>query len=161
MGIYNSPSAALGVLCVKPSRRGSSSAIRFMLTLVAQMFAIVICFKMIVGSLPPRVVYVLFLYGGKFLTDDQLDTFVLGFRSVMWIVFAMQLILAISSLPLTKEAIKMQPNSPPRPTEAYEPDDGDIQAANQEATSVPMQEGVQLAAVGVVAVVAAAVGAIN
>jgi MFS family permease len=119
MGIYNSPSSTLGVLCIKPNRRGSSNALRFMITLVAQMIAIVICFKLIVGSLPGEIVYLLFVYGGTevqaLLGDGPLNTFVKGFNNVMWIVFVGQLFLAVTSIPLTKAAIKMQISPPASP----------------------------------------------
>ena len=43
---------------------------------------------------------------------DQLQIFVQGFHSVMWIAFAMQAILAIFSLPLTDKAIKHNMTQP-------------------------------------------------
>jgi len=99
-GIYNSPSSALAMLAVKPGDRGQSSGLRMMLSMVANAFSIVICFDLIVGKLPPALVYKLFIVGGGGLDDATAKPFMDGFHGVIWVIVAMNFLAAICSVPL-------------------------------------------------------------
>ncbi|KAF9954615.1 hypothetical protein BGZ70_010507, partial [Mortierella alpina] len=72
-------------------QRASSSSLRIMFTMLSQMIAIVICFKVIISGMPPEAVQELFIYGGG-IDAKYLDSFMTGWKAVCWITFAITLI---------------------------------------------------------------------
>lgn len=61
-GLYMSPSASISMLCILPQQRASSSSLRIMFTMLSQMIAIVICFKVIIAGMPPEAMQELFIF---------------------------------------------------------------------------------------------------
>lgn len=100
-GLYSSPAASISILCILPQQRSSSSSLRIMFTMVSQMIAIVICFKVIISGMPPEAVQELFINGGG-IDPKYLDSFMHGWKIVCWITFAITLICTIAAwwLPL-------------------------------------------------------------
>ncbi|KAF9949633.1 hypothetical protein BGZ72_008610 [Mortierella alpina] len=90
-GLYSSPSASISMLCILPQQRASSSSLRIMFTMLSQMIAIVICFKVIISGMPHEAVQELFIYGGG-IDAQYLDSFMTGWRAVCWITFAITLV---------------------------------------------------------------------
>ncbi|KAF9114744.1 hypothetical protein BGX27_009968 [Mortierella sp. AM989] len=90
-GLYMSPSASISMLCILPQQRASSSSLRIMFTMLSQMIAIVICFKVIISGMPFDAVQELFIYGGG-IDSQYLDSFMHGWKIVQWITFAITLI---------------------------------------------------------------------
>ncbi|KAF9995843.1 hypothetical protein BGZ80_011056 [Entomortierella chlamydospora] len=101
-GLYSSPSASISMLCILPQQRASSSSLRIMFTMLSQMIAIVICFKVIISGMPPDAVQELFIYGGGIKTE-YLESFMSGWKVVCWITFAITVICCVCSwgLPVT------------------------------------------------------------
>ncbi|KAF9131480.1 hypothetical protein BGX30_013089 [Mortierella sp. GBA39] len=96
-GLYSSPAASISILCILPQQRSSSSSLRIMFTMVSQMIAIVICFKVIISGMPPEAVQELFINGGG-IDPMYLDSFMHGWKIVCWITFAITLICTIAAL---------------------------------------------------------------
>ncbi|KAG0358868.1 major facilitator superfamily domain-containing protein [Gamsiella multidivaricata] len=111
-GLYSSPSASISMLCILPQQRSSSSSIRIMFTMLSQMIAIVICFKVIISGMPPAAVQELFIYGGG-IDHQYLDSFMHGWKIVCWITFAITLICCICAwaLPVTPVMAHEEPES--------------------------------------------------
>jgi MFS family permease len=86
-GLYSSPAASISILCILPQQRASSSSLRIMFTMISQMIAIVICFKVIISGMPPEAVQELFINGGG-IDSRYLDSFMNGWKIVCWITFA-------------------------------------------------------------------------
>lgn len=95
-GLYSSPAASISILCILPQQRSSSSSLRIMFTMVSQMIAIVICFKVIISGMPPEAVQELFINGGG-IDPKYLDSFMHGWKIVCWITFAITLICTIAA----------------------------------------------------------------
>ncbi|KAF9129198.1 hypothetical protein BGW39_004390 [Mortierella sp. 14UC] len=95
-GLYSSPAASISILCILPQQRSSSSSLRIMFTMVSQMIAIVICFKVIISGMPPEAVQELFINGGG-IDAKYLDSFMHGWKIVCWITFAITLICTIAA----------------------------------------------------------------
>ncbi|KAG0360598.1 major facilitator superfamily domain-containing protein [Gamsiella multidivaricata] len=93
-GLYSSPSASISMLCILPQQRSSSSSLRIMFTMISQMIAIVICFKVIISGMPPAAVEELFIYGGG-IDAQYLDSFMHGWRIVCWVTFTITLICCV------------------------------------------------------------------
>jgi len=100
-GLYSSPAASISMLCILPQQRSSSSSLRIMFTMLSQMIAIVICFKVIISGMPPQAVQELFINGGG-INAIYLDSFMHGWKIVQWITFVITLICCICAwfLPL-------------------------------------------------------------
>ncbi|KAG0047366.1 hypothetical protein BGZ83_007568 [Gryganskiella cystojenkinii] len=101
-GLYSSPAASISMLCILPQQRSSSSSLRIMFTMLSQMIAIVICFKVIISGMPPDAVQELFINGGG-IAPQYLDSFMSGWKIVQWITFAITLICTVCAwfLPVT------------------------------------------------------------
>ncbi|KAG0063157.1 hypothetical protein BGZ90_002798 [Linnemannia elongata] len=95
-GLYSSPAASISILCILPQQRSSSSSLRIMFTMVSQMIAIVICFKVIISGMPPEAVQELFINGGG-IDPKYLDSFMHGWKIVCWITFAITLVCTIAA----------------------------------------------------------------
>ncbi|KAF9366675.1 hypothetical protein BGX34_010350 [Mortierella sp. NVP85] len=93
-GLYSSPSASISMLCILPQQRASSSSLRIMFTMLSQMIAIVICFKVIIAGMPQKAVEELFIYGGG-IDVEYLDSFMTGWKVVCWITFAITVVCCI------------------------------------------------------------------
>ncbi|KAF9927052.1 hypothetical protein FBU30_003514 [Linnemannia zychae] len=111
-GLYQSPSASISMLCILPQQRSASSSLRIMFTMLSQMIAIVICFKIIISGMPPEAVQELFIYGGG-IDAKYLPSFMHGFRIVCWITFAITLLCCICAwgLPIQPVIAKPEPDS--------------------------------------------------
>ena len=96
------------MLCIRPQQRSASSAIRIMYTMLAQMIAIVLCFKIIIAGMPPQAVEELFIFGGG-ISPQFLDSFMHGWRIVCWITFAITLTCCICTWVLPVKAIMALP----------------------------------------------------
>ncbi|KAF8973407.1 hypothetical protein BGZ46_009923 [Entomortierella lignicola] len=112
-GLYSSPSASISMLCILPQQRASSSSLRIMFTMLSQMIAIVICFRVIIAGMPAAAVQELFIYGGG-IKPEYLDSFMSGWRIVGWITFAITLICCVCSwaLPITPVMAKPEEIEP-------------------------------------------------
>ncbi|KAF9302326.1 hypothetical protein BGZ74_005501 [Mortierella antarctica] len=93
-GLYSSPAASISMLCILPQQRSSSSSLRIMFTMLSQMIAIVICFKVIINGMPNEAMVELFIYGGG-IKAEYLPSFMKGFRTVCWITFGITLICCV------------------------------------------------------------------
>ncbi|KAG0032312.1 hypothetical protein BGZ81_011185 [Podila clonocystis] len=93
-GLYSSPSASISMLCILPQQRSSSSSLRIMFTMLSQMIAIVICFKVIINGMPNEAVVELFIYGGG-IKAEYLPSFMKGFHTVCWITFGITLVCCV------------------------------------------------------------------
>ncbi|KAG0045312.1 hypothetical protein BGZ83_009447 [Gryganskiella cystojenkinii] len=98
-GLYSSPAASISMLCILPQQRSSSSSLRIMFTMLSQMIAIVICFKVIIAGMPPSAVQELFINGGG-IDKEYLPSFMHGWKIVQWITFAITLICCVCALAL-------------------------------------------------------------
>ncbi|KAF9541301.1 hypothetical protein EC957_003257 [Mortierella hygrophila] len=116
-GLYSSPAAAISILCILPQQRSSSSSLRIMFTMISQMIAIVICFKVIISGMPAEAVQELFINGGG-IDPMYLDSFMHGWKIVCWITFAITLICTIAALWL-----------PVRPVFAHEVEESAVSSA--------------------------------
>jgi hypothetical protein len=68
---------------------GLVGSLNVMLTQFMSMVCITIVFKMILGGLPPDILFDLFLYGAANLDIKYVNIFVDNFHKAMWIAFAM------------------------------------------------------------------------
>ncbi|KAF9332984.1 hypothetical protein BG006_004113 [Podila minutissima] len=93
-GLYSSPAASISMLCILPQQRSSSSSLRIMFTMLSQMIAIVICFKVIINGMPNEAMVELFIYGGG-IKAEYLPSFMKGFRTVCWITFSITLVCCV------------------------------------------------------------------
>ncbi|OAQ24084.1 MFS general substrate transporter [Linnemannia elongata AG-77] len=111
-GLYQSPSASISMLCILPQQRSASSSLRIMFTMLSQMIAIVICFKVIISGMPPEAVQELFIYGGG-IDAMYLSSFMHGWKIVCWITFAITLVCCVCSwgLPVQPVMAKPEPES--------------------------------------------------
>ncbi|KAG0284934.1 hypothetical protein BGZ96_010739 [Linnemannia gamsii] len=109
-GLYQSPSASISMLCILPQQRSASSSLRIMFTMLSQMIAIVICFKIIISGMPPEAVQELFIYGGG-IDAMYLPSFMHGWRIVCWITFAITLVCCICSWGLPVQPVYAKPES--------------------------------------------------
>ncbi|KAF8938458.1 major facilitator superfamily domain-containing protein [Dissophora ornata] len=107
-GLYSSPAASISILCILPQQRSSSSSLRIMFTMLSQMIAIVICFKVIISGMPPAAVQELFIYGGG-IDAQYLDSFMHGWRIVCWVTFVITLICCIFSWFLPVRPVRATP----------------------------------------------------
>ncbi|GJJ68754.1 hypothetical protein EMPS_01100 [Entomortierella parvispora] len=98
-GLYSSPAASISMLCILPQQRSSSSSLRIMFTMLSQMIAIVICFKIIISGMPPEAMQELFIIGGG-IAPIYLASFMHGWKIVQWITFAITLICCVCALAL-------------------------------------------------------------
>ncbi|KAK3828499.1 MAG: major facilitator superfamily domain-containing protein [Benniella sp.] len=119
-GLYSSPSASISMLCILPQQRASSSSLRIMFTMLSQMIAIVICFKVIIAGMPQKAVEELFIYGGG-IDAEYLDSFMTGWKVVCWITFAITVVCCICAWAL--------PVRPVFATEQKEEDDNSTTAS--------------------------------
>ncbi|KAI1311623.1 hypothetical protein EDD11_003331 [Mortierella claussenii] len=110
-GLYSSPSASISVLCILPQQRSSSSSLRIMFTMLSQMIAIVICFKVIISGMPPEAVQELFIYGGG-IDPHYLESFMHGWKIVCWITFAITLICCVCAWALPVTPVIAKPEEP-------------------------------------------------
>ncbi|KAG0003299.1 hypothetical protein BGZ80_000999 [Entomortierella chlamydospora] len=122
-GLYMSPSSSISMLCILPQQRSSSSSLRIMFTMVSQMIAIVICFKIIISGMPADAVQELFINGGG-IDPQYLESFMHGWKIVQWITFAITLICCVCAWAL--------PVRPVFAKESSESDDGSV-AETEEA----------------------------
>ncbi|KAF9314219.1 hypothetical protein BG003_004389 [Podila horticola] len=118
-GLYSSPSASISMLCILPQQRSSSSSMRIMFTMLSQMIAIVICFKVIINGMPPAAVQQLFIYGGG-MEPQYLESFMDGWKVVQWITMAITLFCCICAwfLPVRPVMATAAPESTDASTEA-------------------------------------------
>ncbi|KAG0326435.1 hypothetical protein BG000_001410 [Podila horticola] len=118
-GLYSSPSASISMLCILPQQRSSSSSMRIMFTMLSQMIAIVICFKVIINGMPPAAVQQLFIYGGG-MEPQYLESFMNGWKVVQWITMAITLFCCICAwfLPVRPVMATAAPESTDASTEA-------------------------------------------
>ncbi|KAF9920448.1 hypothetical protein FBU30_009722 [Linnemannia zychae] len=107
-GLYSSPAASISILCILPQQRSSSSSLRIMFTMLSQMIAIVICFKIIISGMPPAAVQELFINGGG-IDAKYLDSFMHGWRIVCWITFAITLVCTIAAWALPLQPVLAKP----------------------------------------------------
>lgn len=103
-GLYMSPAASISLLCILPQQRSSSSSLRIMFTMLSQMIAIVICFKVIINGMPNEAVVELFIYGGG-IDAQYLPSFMAGFHTVCWITFVITLICCLCAWFLPVRAV--------------------------------------------------------
>ncbi|KAF9912745.1 hypothetical protein BX616_010263 [Lobosporangium transversale] len=118
-GLYSSPSASISMLCILPQQRASSSSLRIMFTMLSQMIAIVICFKIIIAGMPPAAVEELFIYGGG-IDVQYLDSFMHGWRIVCWITFAITLVCCVCAWALPVRPVIAMPEEEPGKENASE-----------------------------------------
>ncbi|KAF9585408.1 hypothetical protein BGW38_002519 [Lunasporangiospora selenospora] len=113
-GLYSSPAASISLLCILPQQRASSSSLRIMFTMLSQMIAIVICFKIIIAGMPQEAVEELFIYGGG-IDEIYMDSFMSGWRVVCWITFGITLVCCVCAwaLPLQPVFAKPEPELEP------------------------------------------------
>ncbi|KAG0025181.1 hypothetical protein BGZ82_010163 [Podila clonocystis] len=118
-GLYSSPSASISMLCILPQQRSSSSSMRIMFTMLSQMIAIVICFKVIINGMPPAAVQQLFIYGGG-MEPQYLESFMDGWKVVQWITMAITLVCCICAwfLPVRPVMATAAPDSTDASTDA-------------------------------------------
>ncbi|KAF9349069.1 hypothetical protein BGX26_012584 [Mortierella sp. AD094] len=110
-GLYSSPSASISMLCILPQQRASSSSLRIMFTMLSQMIAIVICFKVIISGMPPDAVQELFINGGG-IDHKYLESFMSGWKVVCWITFAITVICCVCSWGLPVTPVMATPAEP-------------------------------------------------
>jgi len=120
-GLYSSPAASISMLCILPQQRSSSSSLRIMFTMLSQMIAIVICFKIIISGMPPAAMQELFIIGGG-IDPMYLGSFMHGWKIVQWITFVITLICCACALAL-----------PVRPVFAQTESISEIDSAEEEA----------------------------
>ncbi|KAG0339014.1 hypothetical protein BG004_006977 [Podila humilis] len=120
-GLYSSPSASISMLCILPQQRSSSSSMRIMFTMLSQMIAIVICFKVIINGMPADAVQQLFIYGGG-MEAQYLESFMHGWKIVQWITMAITLVCCICAwfLPVRPVMATEAPESAVASTEAVD-----------------------------------------
>ncbi|KAI8361212.1 major facilitator superfamily domain-containing protein [Mortierella sp. GBAus27b] len=115
-GLYMSPSASISMLCILPQQRASSSSLRIMFTMLSQMIAIVICFKVIIAGMPPEAMQELFIYGGG-IDNQYLSSFMNGWKVVCWITFAITVICCIFAWALPIRPVMAHLQKPEDPEE--------------------------------------------
>ncbi|KAG0307702.1 hypothetical protein BGZ98_010055 [Dissophora globulifera] len=126
-GLYSSPSASISMLCILPQQRSSSSSLRIMFTMLSQMIAIVICFKVIISGMPPEAVQELFIFGGG-IDVMYLDSFMHGWKIVEWITFAITVICCFFAWFLPKDSV-MAPAEPASETSTVAEDEENQKAS--------------------------------
>ncbi|KAG0320122.1 hypothetical protein BGZ99_004681 [Dissophora globulifera] len=126
-GLYSSPSASISMLCILPQQRSSSSSLRIMFTMLSQMIAIVICFKVIISGMPPEAVQELFIFGGG-IDAMYLDSFMHGWKIVEWITFAITVICCFFAWFLPKDSV-MAPAEPASETSTVAEDEENQKAS--------------------------------
>ncbi|KAF9357574.1 hypothetical protein BGX26_003470 [Mortierella sp. AD094] len=122
-GLYMSPSSSISMLCILPQQRSSSSSLRIMFTMLSQMIAIVICFKVIISGMPFDAVQELFINGGG-IDAQYLASFMHGWKIVQWITFAITLICCLCAWAL--------PVRPVFAKHGAESDDGSVAEKEEE-----------------------------
>ncbi|KAF8923884.1 major facilitator superfamily domain-containing protein [Dissophora ornata] len=111
-GLYSSPAASISMLCILPQQRSSSSSLRIMFTMLSQMIAIVLCFKVIISGMPQDAVQELFINGGGIAPEYE-DSFMHGWKIVCWITFGITLVCCACAwaLPVTPVFAHPEPES--------------------------------------------------
>lgn len=107
-GVYNTPNTSALMTAVKPTDRGLVASLNVMLVNFMAMICITIVFKMILGSVPPDDLIVLFLYGGASVRTEVILVLVKNFNNAMWIgvgvlVIANILVFFYSNAPWNEE----------------------------------------------------------
>jgi MFS family permease len=96
-GIFQAPNGLAGMMSASAKLRGVASAVRMLMTMVAQMIGIVITFSFVLNSMSQEQLLILFIYGGANLSDVAVQQCVEALRSDYWIVVAVCAIAAITS----------------------------------------------------------------
>ncbi|KAF8985842.1 hypothetical protein BGZ46_001393 [Entomortierella lignicola] len=108
-GLYMSPSSSISMLCILPQQRSSSSSLRIMFTMLSQMIAIVLCFKVVISGMPAAAVQELFINGGG-IDAMYLDSFMKGWKIVQWVTFGITLFCCICAWALPVRPVIAKPS---------------------------------------------------
>lgn len=93
-GLFNSPNAMANMLSVRPQQRGTASAVSMLTMMFCAMLGIVITFGFVLNSMDQQTLFILFIYGGEFLSDSSVNDCLKALRNDYWIVIAMCLLAA-------------------------------------------------------------------